>query len=165
MAVRRAESKASRSRIGTNDFHGTAYDIFRNEDLDANGWFDNHYLAECAPGDTACRDRNFQRPLDRKNDYGVNLGGPVWIPKVYNGRNKTFFFFNWEQYQQQQGASITSTVPTDAERGGDFSSTLNTANVLGTNPCNRLAGIPGRDLRSCHDHHGRGRGALPDALP
>jgi len=62
--------------------------------------------------------------LDRKNDYGGTLGGPVWIPKLYNGRDKTFFFFSWEQYRQTQGSTITSTVPTAAERQGDFSALL-----------------------------------------
>ena len=43
------------------------------------------------------------RPIDKKNDYGLNLGGPVRIPKIYNGKDKTFFFFNWEQYRENAG--------------------------------------------------------------
>ncbi len=109
------------TKSGSNDFHGTAYDILQNEDLNANTWFNN---ANGAP-----------RPLDKKNDYGVNLGGPVWIPKVFNGRNHTFFFFNWEQYRQNIGGTNTSIIPTAAERTGDFSGVLNTGNVLGTNAC------------------------------
>lgn len=112
------ESFATKS--GTNAFHGTAYDLFRNEDLNANAWFNNL--------------QHQPRNLDRKNDYGGTLGGPVWIPKLYNGHDKTFFFFSWEQYRQTQGSTNTSTVPTDAERGGDFSSLLTTT-VIGTNPC------------------------------
>jgi hypothetical protein len=112
------ESFATKS--GTNTYHGTAYDIFRNEDLNANSWFNNL--------------QHQPRNLDRKNDYGGTLGGPVWIPKVYNGRDKTFFFFSWEQYRQTQGSTNTSTVPTDAERQGDFSS-LKTTTSLGINPC------------------------------
>lgn len=112
------ESFATKS--GTNTYHGTAYDIFRNEDLNANSWFNNL--------------QHQPRNLDRKNDYGGTLGGPVWIPKVYNGRDKTFFFFSWEQYRQTQGSTNTSTVPTDAERQGDFSSLLTTTS-LGINPC------------------------------
>jgi hypothetical protein len=81
------ESFATRS--GTNDFHGTAYDLFRNEALNANAWFNNL--------------QGQPRNLDRKNDYGGTFGGPVWIPKIYNGRNKTFFFFSYEQYRQTQG--------------------------------------------------------------
>ncbi|MGA8029216.1 MAG: TonB-dependent receptor [Bryobacteraceae bacterium] len=122
------------TKSGTNDFHGTAYDILQNEDLNANSWFNNGYAAQCAPGDSACR-AQFARPIDKKNDYGVNLGGPVWIPKIYNGKNKTFFFFNWEQYAQHIGGTNTSIVPTAAERNGDFSAILNTADVVGTNPC------------------------------
>ena len=121
------------TKSGTNSFHGTAYDIFRNEDLDANTWFNNGFAARCAPGDNACRSQ-YARPIDKKNDYGLNLGGPVWIPKIYNGKDKTFFFFNWEQYRQNNGGTNTSIVPTVAERGGDFSGIL-TNNVLGTNPC------------------------------
>jgi Carboxypeptidase regulatory-like domain len=102
------ESFATRS--GTNLYHGTAYDLFRNEDLNANSWFNNL--------------QGKLRNLDRKNDYGGTLGGPVWIPKLYNGRDKTFFFFSWEQFRQTQGSTNTSTVPTSAERTGDFSSLL-----------------------------------------
>jgi hypothetical protein len=108
------------TRSGTNTYHGTAYDIFRNEDLNANSWFNNL--------------RAQPRNLDRKNDYGGTFGGPVWLPKVYNGHDKTFFFFSWEQYRQTQGSTNTSTVPTAAERAGDFSSLLTTT-VVGTNPC------------------------------
>jgi hypothetical protein len=112
------ESFATRS--GANTYHGTAYDIFRNEDLNANSWFNNL--------------QHQPRNLDRKNDYGGTFGGPVWIPKLYNGHDKTFFFFSWEQYRQTQGSTITSTVPTAAERAGDFSSLLTTTS-LGINPC------------------------------
>ena len=109
------------TKQGTNQFHGDAYDIFRNEDLDANTYNNNRL--------------GLPRALDKQNDYGGTLGGPVWIPKVYNGRDKTFFFFSWEQYRQNQGGVSTSTVPTAAQAGGDFSSTLDTTNILGTNPC------------------------------
>jgi carboxypeptidase family protein len=112
------ESFATKS--GTNAYHGTAYDIFRNEDLNANSWFNNL--------------QNLPRNLDRKNDYGGTLGGPVRIPKLYNGRDKTFFFFSWEQYRQTQGSSNTSTVPTDAERQGDFSSLLGPPLMNGNQP-------------------------------
>ncbi len=122
------------SKSGTNSFHGTAYDILQNDDLNANSWFNNGYAAQCAPGDSTCR-AQYARPVDKKNDYGGNLGGPVWIPKIYNGKNRTFFFFNWEQYNQHIGGTNTSTLPTASERGGDFSGILNTSAVLGTNPC------------------------------
>ncbi|HET6932624.1 MAG TPA: TonB-dependent receptor [Candidatus Acidoferrum sp.] len=108
------------TKSGTNSYHGSAFDIFRNDDLNANEWFNNF--------------RGAHRDIDKKNDYGGSWGGPVWIPKVYNGHDKTFFFFSWEQYRQKQGATVPSTVPTDNERKGDFSS-LVTTTALGTNPC------------------------------
>jgi hypothetical protein len=88
----------------------------------------------CAPSDAVCHSNNL-RPKDKKNDYGLNLGGPVWIPKIYNGKEKTFFFFNWEQYQEKVGGTNTANVPTAAERGGTFSEVL-TNQQIGTNPCN-----------------------------
>ncbi|MDQ2777869.1 MAG: carboxypeptidase-like regulatory domain-containing protein [Acidobacteriota bacterium] len=109
------------TKSGTNSFHGDAYDLFRNEDLDANSWFNNY--------------QGLPRVLDKQNDYGGTLGGPVWIPKIYNGKNKSFFFFSWEQYRQNQGGVSTTTVPTAAEKNGDFSSTLNRNQIVGANPC------------------------------
>ena len=114
------------TKSGTNRFHGTAYDIFRNEDLNAKEWFKNL--------------NNNPKDIDKKNDYGGSFAGPVWIPKVYNGHDKTFFFFSWEQYRQKQGSTNLSTVPTDQERQGDFSAFLGPAlkdaqgNAI-TNPC------------------------------
>jgi hypothetical protein len=120
------------TKSGSNTYHGSVYDIFRNEDLDANVWGLNYELAQ--PGLTAAERRGFQRPLDRQNDYGLTLGGPFSIPHLYNGKDKTFFFFSWEQYRQNQGGTTTDTLPTAKERTGDFSEVL-TSNVLGTNPC------------------------------
>jgi outer membrane receptor protein involved in Fe transport len=98
------------TKSGSNSFHGGAFDLLRNDKLDANSWGNNA--------------QGFPKPRDHQNDFGVTLGGPVWIPKVYNGRDKTFFFFSWEQYRNNQGTSSTSYVPTDGERGGDFSDVL-----------------------------------------
>lgn len=117
------------TKSGTNRYHGEVYDIFRNNDLDANTWGNNFELSQGLPYST------FRTPLDKQNDYGGTLGGPFIIPHFYNGRDRTFFFFSWEQYRQTAGGTQTSTVPTQAELGGDFSATLDTANVLGTNPC------------------------------
>ena len=118
-------------KAGTNSYHGDVYEIFRNTALDANTWFNNAYAA-MNPAQAA----TFRRPDDNKNDYGFTVGGPVRIPHLYDGRNKTFFFFSWEQYQQTLGAVITSTVPTLAERNGDFSALVNTSQVLANNnPC------------------------------
>src|SRR6266853_969473 len=118
------------TKSGTNNYHGSVYDIFRNEDLNAKEWFQNF--------------RNQPKDIDKKNDYGGSVGGPVWIPKLYQGRDKTFFFFSWEQYRQKQGSTATSSVPTDQERAGDFSFLLNPSNVLGTNPCNGTPIVQGQ---------------------
>lgn len=121
------------TKSGTNAFHGTVFELFKNDALDANSWFNNGHRAQCAEGDASCRS-TYATPLDKKNDYGVTLGGPVWIPKLYNGKDRTFFFFAWEQYRQTQGGTPIQTVPTDAERGGDFSAILGgPTNVI--NPC------------------------------
>lgn len=108
------------TKAGTNSFHGGVYEFFRNEDLDSNTFFNNW--------------NKLQRPLDRKNDYGLTLGGPVWIPKLYNGKDRTHFFFGWEQYRQTQGNVTTSTVPTAAERQGDFSDLLGAPLTSGGSP-------------------------------
>jgi hypothetical protein len=125
------------TKSGTNQYHGTAYEIFKNDVLDANTWFNNGYLAtQCVGTDDtpACRAK-FAGPSDKKNDFGGTLGGPVRIPRLYNGKDKLFFFFSWEQIRFQTGATTTSTVPTVAERNGDFSALLITGNPQGTNPC------------------------------
>jgi hypothetical protein len=120
------------TKSGTNTFHGSLYELFRNEALDANAWFNDLNIA-ADPANAA----NFRKTNDKKHDFGGTFGGPVWIPKLYNGRNKTFFFFSWEQYLQKLGGNPQSTLPTDALRNGDFSSLLDTnpADSLGTNPC------------------------------
>jgi len=110
------------TRSGTNDYHGAAYEYFTNEDLNAGQPFTNsghgHLL----------------RPNYRKNDFGGSIGGPLVIPKLYNGRNRTFFFFNIEEYRNTNANSPSlATVPTAAMRGGDFSLPVTTANrTIGT---------------------------------
>ena len=122
------------TKSGTNDLHGTGFAIIKNAVFDANNWFSNGYKAiDCTPGepDYLC---NFSRPQDSKFDYGGTFGGPVRIPKLYNGKDKSFFFFAWEQYKLQQGGVTQSTVPTTAEVGGDFSGNLGADTGL-VNPC------------------------------
>jgi len=72
------------SRSGANDFHGTAYEFLRNNAMDANNWFNKDVTPVIA------------RPPERQNDFGGTLGGPIWIPRIYSGRDKTFFFFSYE---------------------------------------------------------------------
>jgi hypothetical protein len=127
------------TKSGTNDFHGTAYELFRNTALDANTWFnDGNKLFYCsgANNTAACR-KTYDVPADNKNDFGGTLGGPVRIPKLYNGRDRMFFFFSWEQLKYKVGATNISTVPTIAMRNGDFSDPLIFRKdvKVGTNPC------------------------------
>ncbi|HYP07970.1 MAG TPA: TonB-dependent receptor [Bryobacteraceae bacterium] len=107
------------TRSGTNQFHGSLYEYLVNEALAAHRPFTN------------------VRPSSRKHNFGGSLGGPVWIPKVYDGHNKTFFFFNWEYFRNKVAANGTyQTVPTEAFRRGDFSSAL-TGKQLGVDPLGR----------------------------
>lgn len=113
-------------KSGTNQFHGTGYDYFANEALNAGTPF------------TSNGNGKLLRPAARRNDYGFTVGGPVWIPKVYNGHDKTFFFFNFEQFREFESINNQSiTIPTAAYRAGDFSSALITSKVLGTDPLGR----------------------------
>src|SRR5665213_3415830 len=99
------------TKSGTNDLHGTAYDYLVNTALNATP----AYLGV--------------KNAIHQNDYGFTVGGPVWIPKIYNGRNRTFFFFSYEEYLQNLLNTTTqSTVPIPAYRNGDFSSLLTTEN-------------------------------------
>jgi hypothetical protein len=92
------------TKSGTNDFHGSAYEFFRNRVLNANTFFNNK--------------NGVQRPAFSQNQYGANLGGPIF-------KDKTFFFFGWEGFRLRQGQSYTYSVPTDAMRVGDFSNVRN----------------------------------------
>jgi hypothetical protein len=113
------------AKSGTNQFHGSAYEYFVNEDLNAGIPFTNNGNGQLV------------RPVSRKHDYGASVGGPVLIPKVYNGRDKTFFFFNYEGYFNKTFNSGTFiTLPTQAMRNGDFSGIL-TGRTLGTDPLGR----------------------------
>ena len=116
------------SKAGTNAYHGGAFELFRNTDLDANTWFNKLSIAQGGknPGNAT--------PADKKNEFGLLLGGPIRIPKLYDGRNKSFFFFSWEQFRQNQGYQNLITIPTAANLAGDFSQNLTTT-VVGTNPC------------------------------
>lgn len=138
------------TKSGTNGFHGSVFELFRNEALDANSWntnFDNEKIKQSnvgCPTTNPCTELK-PKPRDRQNDFGGALGGPVIIPHLYNGRDKTFFFFAWEQYRNRRGLSNSlQTLPTDAERNGDFSALLgpglttdpnNPASAPVINPC------------------------------
>ncbi|MBI3278815.1 MAG: TonB-dependent receptor [Acidobacteria bacterium] len=113
------------SRSGTNQFHGSVYEYFVNEALNAGIPFTDNGSG------------GLVRPRARRHDFGASIGGPVILPKLYNGRERTFFFFNFEMYRNREGRSGTfGTVPTEAYRRGDFSAAL-TGRVLGTDPLGR----------------------------
>lgn len=127
------------TKSGGDTFHGSAYDLFRNTALDANQWFNggNEALSCSGTNDTpACRS-TFATPVDRKNDYGGTFSGPVFIPHLFNGHNKLFFFFAWEQLNYSLGTVTQTTVPTAQELGGDFSNPAIYTHVdtKQTNPC------------------------------
>jgi len=119
---------------GTNNYHGTAYMFYKNAAFDALDWFQKGKAFQ-ATG--ATRAEELQKLADTKEDYGANAGGPIFIPHLYNGHNKSFFFFNFEQWHQNYGGPVESLLPTPAELGSngsyfDFSSLLGGA--LGTSP-------------------------------
>ena len=104
------------TRNGTNLFHGTLYEFNQNSAFNASPFFTNK-----TPG--------AKKPVSRFNQYGGSFNGPVRIPKVIDGRNKLFFMFAYEGVNDALPAPTTSTMPTAAERNGDFSALL----PLGTN--------------------------------
>jgi hypothetical protein len=96
------------TKSGSNQLHGSAYEFLRNDKLDANSFFANRSGAA--------------KSKFRMNQYGLTAGGPLLLPKLYNGRDRTFWFFNWESVRQSTPPSTSmTTVPTSAQRGGDFS--------------------------------------------
>jgi len=91
-------------KSGTNQFHGTAFEFLRNEKLDARGFF---------PA---------TRAASKQNEWGGTLGGPVVIPKIYNGKDRTFWFFSFDQFYRRGGALAgLNTLPTSRMVQGDFS--------------------------------------------
>ena len=93
-------------KSGSNQFHGTAYDYVRNTIFNANRWENN---ANGSPRQAY----HWQQP-------GVEFDGPLYIPKVYDGRNKTFFMFSWERIKDAIPQPVTESVPTALERQGNF---------------------------------------------
>ncbi len=105
-------------KSGTNEIHGSAYYTLHNEALNANTWDNNYWLAQCAPGDSVCRNQ-YRRPFDRFYDAGFSAGGPIW-------KNHTFIFGSFERYKNVDltFSPIGTTVPTQAFLNGDFSALL-----------------------------------------
>lgn len=101
------------TKSGTNSLHGTAYDFLRNSKLDANNFFANR--------------ARLSRGSFKRNQWGGTVGGPVVLPRLYNGRDKTFFFFGFEGTNVRNQGVFTATVPIAEWRAGDFSNLRNAA--------------------------------------
>lgn len=113
------------TKSGTNGLHGTAYIYNQTSAVDANTFFNNR--------------SRVPRPQYHQNQYGITAGGPVYVPKVFNGKNRVFWFFGWEGMRDSDPADSPletgspedfTSVPTAAERTGDFSALQH----LATNP-------------------------------
>jgi len=90
---------------GTNQFHGDGFEILRNNYFDARGAY------------------NSTVPVDNENNYGFTIGGPIWIPKVYNGKNRLFFHVSTEWYRRNTPDLTFMSLPTAAEKQGNFAAT------------------------------------------
>ncbi len=102
------------TKSGTNELHGSLYYYHQNDAFRANGWNNN------AAG--------LRRQPFKQHNYGYSIGGPVLFPKIYDGRNKTFFFHNFERTQAKDFRSTTfSTLPVPDYKRGDFSQLFNAA--------------------------------------
>lgn len=97
------------TKSGGNQLHGGGWEFLRNKVLNANTFFSN--------------EQGLSTPPFTQNQFGADIGGPIYIPHLYNGRNKTFFFFDYEGFWLRQGQTFVTTVPTPPQRTGDFSST------------------------------------------
>lgn len=98
------------TKSGSNSVHGDVYDYLRNGALDANNYFNNL--------------NNQPKPNSHRNQFGVAVGGPVYIPGIYEQRDKTFFFFNFEGHRDHNAGQYSGTSPIPAFRTGDFSALL-----------------------------------------
>ncbi len=98
------------TKSGGSQLHGDVYDYLRNAALDANNYFNN--LA------------GLPKPISHRNQFGVAVGGPVYIPAIYKQTNKTFFFFNYEGHRDHNAGQYSGTVPLSGFRNGDFSALL-----------------------------------------
>ena len=96
-------------KSGTNQYHGSAFEINRNSFFDSVGFFNGPAWG----GST-------KPPVDHENNYGFSIGGPVRIPHLYDGRNKTFVFYSQEWYKQNNMNTTPGTVPTALEKTGNF---------------------------------------------
>jgi hypothetical protein len=117
-------------KTGGNQIHGSLFEFFRNDALDARNFFDAG------------------KSKLRRNQFGGTLSGPVYLPKLYSGRNRTFFLFSWESYRSISGDNQLGMVPTALEHQGDFSQSLDASRKLITvkDPLAGNAQFPGNKI-------------------
>jgi len=101
------------TKSGTNTVHGSAFEFLRNSVMDANNFFSNR--------------NNVPLASFKRNQYGGSVGGPIVLPKLYNGRSKTFWFATYEGMKRRVAKDATYSLPTELQRIGDFSQTFNAA--------------------------------------
>src|SRR5215510_5367063 len=109
------------TKSGTNGLHLTTYEFLRNSVLDANNFFSNR------AGRRPDGSQIAPRPVVQRNQFGGNIGGPIRLPKLYDGRNRTFYFFAMEAQIQRQAQVSTGTMPLAEWRRGDFSNLKNSS--------------------------------------
>ena len=126
-------------KSGTNQVHGSALYYLRNEVLNANDWNNNRMLA-ADPNFTNPTTATFKRPVNRRTNVAGSVGGPVYIPKIYNGKDKTFFYVTIERFKRDAigPGSLSKSVPLAEMWDGNLSRLL--GNKVGTDPL-------GRDVR------------------
>jgi hypothetical protein len=100
-------------RSGGNALHGSLFEFVRNDAMDARNFFDGPVKSEL-----------------RRNQFGATLGGPLTIPHVYSGRDRTFFLVSWESYRQVSGSNSIGVIPTALEKQGNFSQDYNATGQL-----------------------------------
>src|SRR5580658_6578155 len=122
------------TKSGTNNLHGTVYDTFQNAGLNANNPYSNY--------------QGIPRSPYHQNQYGFTVGGPVYIPKLFNGRNKAFFFTSFERLRNTGEVAYSAYVPTAADLAGDFSPWLAGA-PTGFDPATQCNGVPGTEPSVC----------------
>jgi hypothetical protein len=144
------------TRSGTNEFHGSFYTFRRHDGLNANTWINNHTSSRDAAGNA----RNFTpKPKDDQRDIGYTIGGPVWIPKIFNeSKEKLFFFFNQEHQRRFTPplGPVRVTVPTALERAGDFSKSVDNSGNPFPYIRDNTTGLPcsASDTRGCFQDGG-----------
>jgi hypothetical protein len=126
------------TRSGSNNLQGSAFWQHRNTVLNANNWFNNFQGRDAAGKEIAPRNNLI------RNQFGFRVGGPVVLPKLYNGKDKTFFHFLYEGQRQREKGNLTAVVPTAQARQGIFRyfPGVQNANTLGVNPVVDAQGNP-----------------------